>query len=516
VEGAVHRFVRLLRLAGVRIAVSEALDAMAAAAQPGILDERETLRAALSVALVKDRRDLAAFDRVFDRFFALQPVHPAADQGHGHAHDDLDDEGGANDVTLSDDPSKTPQQGHSHGKPADIRDYFDPDDLAESYNLHQEANKIDMAAMTDEIVLSTDQKSVLGEAARVEVAASRLHGGGAPGELATSHRPALELELTVAQEVVLLEWLAEQSGLDDDLDDDEVEALRRRLGGLLAGLPERLRSYLEKLLALERRSLEEAPEIEAPPVRDALAEEQRAELEESLRRLVRSLHGAPRARRRVSAAGRVDGGRTMRASMRYDGVPFRPVTVSRAHDRPRLVVLVDVSLSVRATSRFTLHVVHGLQSLVAQVRSWAFVADVVETTDLLAEHQLEEAFGLVVAGLPAGGVLDVDADSDYGAVFGTFLEDHGTALTRRTTLVVLGDGRGNGHDPNLTAFEEMTRRVRETVWLTPEPAYSWRLGRCDLPLYAPYCQRVQVVRDLAGLERLSHAASGPRLVVGSR
>ncbi|HEX2804844.1 MAG TPA: hypothetical protein VHN80_01570, partial [Kineosporiaceae bacterium] len=86
-EGAVHRFVRLLRLAGVRIAVSEALDAMAAAAQPGILDERETLRAALSVALVKDRRDLAAFDRVFDRFFALRPVHPVEGQGHGHAHD---------------------------------------------------------------------------------------------------------------------------------------------------------------------------------------------------------------------------------------------------------------------------------------------------------------------------------------------------------------------------------------------------------------------------------------------
>jgi uncharacterized protein with von Willebrand factor type A (vWA) domain len=429
----------------------------------------------------------------------------AADDGPKRPVLEPRDEGGVDDVTLSDDPSKTPQQGHSHGKPADIRDYFDPDDLAQSYNLHQEANKIDMAAMTDEIVLSTDQQSVMGEAARVEISTSRLHGGGMPGDLATSQRASLDIELTVAQEVVLLEWLAEQAGLDDDLDPEAVDDLRRRLGGLLANLPDRLRGYLEKLLALDRTAIE-TPELDAPPVRDTLAEEHRAELEESLRRLVRSLHGAPRSRRRVSAAGRVDGSRTMRASMRYDGVPFRPVTVSRVHDRPRLVVLVDVSLSVRATSRFTLHVVHGLSSLVSQVRSWAFVADVVETTDLLAEHQLEEAFGLVVAGLPAGGVLDVDADSDYGTVFGTFLEEHSTALTRRTTLVVLGDGRGNGHDPNLGAFEEMTRRVRETVWLTPEPTYSWGLGRCDLPLYAPLCDRVQVVRDLQGLERLSHSS----------
>jgi hypothetical protein len=74
-------------------------------------------------------------------------------------------------------------------------------------------------------------------------------------------------------------------------------------------------------------------------------------------------------------------------------------------------------------------------------------------------------------------------------------------VTRRTTVLVLGDGRGNGNDPNLRAFEEITRRARETIWLTPEPRYSWALGRCDLPAYAEYCNRVRVVRDLTGLER---------------
>ena len=53
-------------------------------------------------------------------------------------------------------------------------------------------------------------------------------------------------------------------------------------------------------------------------------------------------------------------------------------------------------------------------------------------------------------------------------------------------------------DPS--AFEEITRRARETIWLTPEPRYSWGLGGCDLPAYAEYCSRVRVVRDLTGLE----------------
>ena len=104
-------------------------------------------------------------------------------------------------------------------------------------------------------------------------------------------------------------------------------------------------------------------------------------------------------------------------------------------------------------------------------------------------------------------MLDVDADSDYGSAFEDFLEQFGSAVTRRTTVIVLGDGRGNGNDPRLSVFEEITRRARETVWLTPEPRYSWGLGRCDLPAYAEYCSRVQVVRNLTGLDRVTTSMS---------
>ena len=166
------------------------------------------------------------------------------------------------------------------------------------------------------------------------------------------------------------------------------------------------------------------------------------ELEESLRRLARSLHGGLTHKRKVSARGRIDSGRTMRRNMRFDGIPFAPVTVRRAEDKPRLVILADVSLSVRATARFTLHLVHGLQSLFGQVRTFAFVAELAEVTDLFADHPVEQALGLIFG----GDVLDVDANSDYGAAFGRFHEDFGSAVNRRSTVIILGDGRGNGND----------------------------------------------------------------------
>jgi uncharacterized protein with von Willebrand factor type A (vWA) domain len=156
-ERSLHRFVRLLRLRGVRVSVTEALDAMRAAAQPGALDDRETLRCALRVALVKDRRDEELFDELFDQYFRLEPIAAPERYDHGHAHDDLADTGSAESFTISPEPSLTPRQGHSHGKPADIRDFFRPEDLATAYNLHQEASKIDLASMTDEIVLSRER-----------------------------------------------------------------------------------------------------------------------------------------------------------------------------------------------------------------------------------------------------------------------------------------------------------------------------------------------------------------------
>jgi len=493
-EAALHRFVRLLRLRGVRISIPEAIDAMVCAGEPGMLRDKEMLRAALRVALIKDRRDEEIFDEIFDQFFALVKVgSPDVGHGHGHGHEDLSDEGALEDFTLSEDPGDLPQQGHSHGKPVDIRDYFDPDDLAQQYNLHQEANKIDLAAMTDEIVLSKDNQGVQGDGNRVQIETDSLHDAGLPGQISQQQGTKVDADLSVSQQEALLSWL-NQVGESQEGTEDDAAALRRRMTGVLAGLPEAVKHHLEALMALENRVLEGHEKSVAEV--DRVGEHERMELEETIRRLARSLHGGLTHKRKVSSRGRIDSGRTMRRNMRFDGVPFAPITVTRAEDKPRLVILTDVSLSVRATARFTLHLVHGLQNLFGQVRAFAFVKEMAEVTDLFEDHPVEQALGLIFG----GDVLDVDENSDYGAAFGTFREDFGSAVNRRSTVIVLGDGRGNGNDPNLTAFAEITRRARETIWLTPEPRYSWGLGNCDLPLYAEHCSRVRVVRDLSGLE----------------
>lgn len=83
----------------------------------------------------------------------------------------------------------------------DIRDYFDPDDLAQQYNLHQDANKIDLAAMTEEIVLSKENAAAGadGEMNRMQLEADRLHGAGAPGRISQQQGTKVDADLSVAE-----------------------------------------------------------------------------------------------------------------------------------------------------------------------------------------------------------------------------------------------------------------------------------------------------------------------------
>ncbi len=67
-------FINELRTAGLRIALSESLDAVQAVAAAGV--EREVLREALAACMVKDEEDRYAFDTVFNRFFTGS--HPRA------------------------------------------------------------------------------------------------------------------------------------------------------------------------------------------------------------------------------------------------------------------------------------------------------------------------------------------------------------------------------------------------------------------------------------------------------
>ena len=233
------RFASVLRERGVALSVAEVEDASRAVAAIG-LRRREPVRLALEAALVKDGRDQELFGELFDLFFHLRPIDPVEPgHAHDHAHDDLRDTGQLHDFTLSQEPSPEPQTGHSHDEPVDIREYFDEKDLASSYNMHQEATKIDLASMTDELVLNADQTAERDGLAAVQMETSRLHNAVSAKDLAASSATHVDAELSVAEGLALDQLLAQHDGspIPEHLRGVDLE-------GLVADLPERLKRHL--------------------------------------------------------------------------------------------------------------------------------------------------------------------------------------------------------------------------------------------------------------------------------
>jgi uncharacterized protein with von Willebrand factor type A (vWA) domain len=192
--------------------------------------------------------------------------------------------------------------------------------------------------------------------------------------------------------------------------------------------------------------------------------------------------------------------RTLRRNMALGGLPARLAFRRKRPERPDLVVLCDVSDSVRHASRLMLLFLHTLQGRFTRVRSFVFVSDLGEVTDAFREERdVARAADLATAGRH----VSLHGNSNYGRALKLFHDRHRSAVTRRTTVLVIGDGRSNYLPPHAWVLDELRRRARRVLWICPEERWAWGQGDSEMPLYARKVDRVAVVTDLRALEEVA-------------
>ncbi|MEE4377006.1 MAG: VWA domain-containing protein [Candidatus Competibacteraceae bacterium] len=498
-DSSINRFIYLLKRNGVRISPSESIDAIKALGYI-TFDNREAMRTVLRSTLVKDIHDIPVFEELFEVFFNWPAADKRGGHGHGHDHHHHDDETKEPErmVFEPEDRGITDPDGeHPHGQPVDIRDYFDPDQMITRFNPHQDPNRLTLSALSQNLILNRNKGLLDRVMKRVthQMNVRRVKNLAQAGELNFSEGlEQLDTDLLVNAAEELLDDLQNM-----EVDESLVNQLASQIDGIIANLPELLKRYIEREMALQRDQQPQPEEAVASAYDYHFSERERREMEEIVRRLGRHMRGARSYRRYVSNRGRISIAHTLRKNMVYEGIPFDPVLTSRRDEKPRLVVICDVSLSVRNTARFMLHLLYSLQSLFEQVRSFAFVSDLVDVSQYFEQLGLAEAIGTVFS----GELLDVDANSNYGRALEIFCQRHLAVVTPQTTVIVLGDGRGNRNPPNAAALEAIRLRTKQLIWLSPEPRGSWGLGSSDMPLYEPICHRAEVVRNLKQLGRVT-------------
>jgi uncharacterized protein with von Willebrand factor type A (vWA) domain len=94
----------------------------------------------------------------------------------------------------------------------------------------------------------------------------------------------------------------------------------------------------------------------------------------------------------------------------------------------------------------------------------------------------------------------VTHNSNYGRVLRAFEERVLPDVDRRTTVVILGDGRTNYQSEAADVLDAIRARARALVWLCPEPRAAWATGDSAMSRYAPRCTQVLEVRSARDLE----------------
>ena len=289
--------------------------------------------------------------------------------------------------------------------------------------------------------------------------------------------------------------------LRDDLDALTATnpALAERLQAALDGLRDTVRETVSQALMLYGR--EEAENLRNEILRNAplsrIEPRQVAQMRVLIRQIARRLrerYSKPRKRQR---RGHLDVRRTIRRNAAWGGVPFLTAWKRRHRDKPKIIAICDVSGSVARVSDFFLLLIHSLHEVVDDVRSFAFSGHLIEVSDILESKSPEEAMAEIMSKAGFGS-------SDYGNSFSDFEHGWMSAITPRTTVIVLGDARSNNLDPRADILRRIAERSKRVVWLNPEGRMAWGWGDSEMPRYSTFCT---VVRQCATAKQLERAVS---------
>ncbi len=453
-EERIARFIAALRGSGIRISIAESQDAWQAIRSTGVTDQR-LFHDVLRATLIKDRSAFPVFDELFPLYFGpgappmtdpLADLTPAERQMLQQAMESLLEQ-------LTRDLQR-------------LLDWLLNGRNPTQQDLQQLAEQAGMEA--------SDGTSFPFQMRRYVRRMRQLLGWE-------------QLQSLLEQ---LWELLAEQG-----ISPETIEQLKEQVAANQAALEQQLEDYAgehtrERRAEAARRWA--VPDLLQRPF-SALNSTDMRQLHDEVRRLANRLRSRAALRQKRGSKGKLDVKSTLRANLGYGGVPFE-IRLKQRRRKPKLVVILDVSTSMRPVAEFFLRMLYELQDQVQKMRSFAFIDHLEDVTSDLTALRIDEAVQQILTRLPPGYY-----STDLGYSLYQFEANYLALIDSRTTFIILGDARNNYNDPALEIFRKISSRARRTIWLNPEYPAQWGTDDSDMLLYLPFCDEVHQVRNLAQL-----------------
>ena len=441
------RLLRVARGAGVRISVSESLDAFHSANVIGF-EDRQALKDALTLTIAKTVEDKRIFEQCFETYFRRDST---------ALGDKIAEAGRAPDKSPQGEGDAQGMGGEGQGAASNLGQMLLDNDLA---GLAAAMERAAEAAGATNITLFT----------QTNLYARRI--------LDRMGLPELEREITKLR----AEGNAE---------------LADRLARARAVLGEQARAYMERQLTLFATGT--TREIREGALRQVnLSQLDRRDIErmrQLIREMAKKLAERYSRKRYRDRKGVLDTRRTIRRNMAFDAIPFRTVWKRERMDKPRVMALCDVSGSVASVARFLLMFLYSLNDVLADLRGFAFSSHLVEVSSILSRENSDDAVTKILEAVGFGS-------TNYGKSLEDFSALALNKINRQTTVIILGDARGNRNEARVDLMNGIFSRAGRVIWLNPEPQPLWGTGDSDMYRYAPFCHQMVTCNTIAQLERI--------------
>jgi uncharacterized protein with von Willebrand factor type A (vWA) domain len=447
-EDRMIRFIAALRAGGVRISLAESADAFRAVDDLGVQD-REAFKLSLRATLVKDASSLPTFEELFPLFFDSSDAPPMQD--------------------MTEDMS--PEEAQM---------------LAQALRMFNEQLRKMMEKLLRGEQLSQQELEQLGQM----VGLNRTEDLRYKEWMARRMMRALRFDEVKDALREMMELMA-QMGMSKE----RLEQMRQLLRANQQALQEQVSQYAGQRIAenmSEQRPDESIEDLMDRPF-GALSDKDMERLRKEVSRLANRLRSRIALRQKRAKSGQLDAKGTIRANLKHGGVPMEIKHRDRRL-KPKLVVICDISTSMRHCSELMLALVYALQDLVTKTHAFAFIDHLEYISPDFVGRQAKEAINEVLVRMPPGHY-----STDLGYSLENFTRDYMDTVDGRTTFIMVGDARNNYNNPRLEIFQNLARRSRRTLWLNPEPPMLWGSGDSDMLKYAPLCDNVVVAATLGEL-----------------
>lgn len=458
-EQRIVEFVEVLRQNGLKVSISEAQDAVRAAAEVGV-DEKELTRATLKATLCKRASDVAVFDRAFDFYFA----------GAAKMLEELD-------KSLA---QRIAEEGLLQGDELKMIVWM-------LQHMAGQMSPLASAAMNGH----RGQLAQIFRNAALQLDYSRIQNALQTGFFSRRLLTAAGAE----------NMRSELEGIGKELEargvsTQGIEVVSRHVAEAMRKVEEAARAEVQRQ---SNARLKKASAGVGEKALHTLSKQEVAVAQRAVRALAEKLKARLIRRQRSKRKGQLNPRRTLRKNLTAGGVPMVPQFRSRRPQRPDVIVLCDVSDSVRNASRLMLLFTWSLQSLFNRVRSFIFVSELGEVTRHFKDATPEDALEAALS----GDVISLSSNSNYGNALATFAKSYLGSVTRKTTVFVIGDGRNNFNAPHVAALEDIKRKAKRVVWICTEPKANWGFGDSEMANYSRAVSQVVTVTSLSELEKIA-------------